>query len=228
MNAQRRKRVVLQVGLLLGGFGLVLVVGPAAAQAQCSGPNGSVAGVLRETLEAVSFPGGYRHAQATERGVLADGCGTLATFEGETSVQARSRVPVLGTLPDGTPVLGSGPISGTFHVDTTSGRVPGKLGGQLDFAPLYGVTAPWNLVGCPCPFVLALGTWTTLGGDRTGGAFNGFALVPFACGPLSPNGFCYVDPTGTLGTPGVPFPLGSEDFDQHGTPQAIFVITLIQ
>jgi hypothetical protein len=238
MEPHRSQRGALKVGLLAAG----VLLGLSSTTAWADGcafqgltVNGTVKAVLRETLENVSWPDGTRQAQATEIGDFRDGCGTLSSLVGAAEAHANSRIPVLGALPNGLPILGKGPTSGTFLVDTAaSGQQPGTLDGELDFTTLYG--SP--LCGGPCPFVLASGTWSTLGDNQTGGGFGGVALVPFdttqGCpAVLSPTGWCYLDPTSTLtGFPvagGTLAPLGAGDFSQRdGTPQAIFIVTLFQ
>jgi hypothetical protein len=193
---------------------------------------GSVLGVLNETRERIGinldnpsplnqgkFVDGFRMANATERGTLFNGCGTLAGFEGEIHVQATSRIPANfgGTVSDN-PNLGIGPISGRFHIEGGDGRIGGRLNGVLDFVP---TNASVRLCGGPCPFVMASGSWTT---NDKAGSFAGFALVPVQ--PV-PGVWVYVDPTGVLtGAPNAVVPLTPEDFNADGLPEAKFIINL--
>jgi hypothetical protein len=238
MEPQRSQRGALKVGLLAAG--LVLGLGPTAALAdsctfQGLTVNGTVKAVLRETREKVTWSATSREAKATENGDLREGCGSLSPLVGTAQAKGQSEIPVLGTLPNGLPILGKGPTSAKFHIDTAaSGRVTGELGGELDFTTLYG--SP--LCGGPCPFVLASGTWSTQGNDQTGGGFGGVALVAFdatqGCPTaLSPTGWCYLDPTATLtGFPvpgGTLVPLDAGNFsEKDGLPEAVFIVTLFQ
>jgi hypothetical protein len=217
---------MLKAGLLAAG--LLLAVGPAAAWAQgCTLPlptgsvpvNGSVAGVLVETIEQVTIAPNEegaleRSAKAKEVGALGNGCGSLASLVGRIQVHAESWVPVLDPT---VPLLGAGPISGMFHVYPAAGgaALKGALAGSLDFS----ATHPNDMCGGPCPWVYANGDWSiTKAGLK--GQFTGLALVPFPCAW----GFCYLDPTGTLG----PDPVALTPEELIPEPSAKFVITLFQ
>jgi hypothetical protein len=220
------KRIALKAGLLAAG--ILLALGPAPAGAQgCtltlptgSWPvNGTVAGVLVETIEHTAIVPNEeavleRHARAKEMGELGHGCGSLASFAGRIQVHAESWVPVLDHT---VPLLGTGPISGVFHIYPVDGAKPmkGALSGSLNFYP----THPNELCGGPCPWVYASGDWSIA---KTGakGQFAGLALVPYPC----ELGLCYWDPTGTLGTG--PVALTPEELIP--APSAKFVITLFQ
>ncbi len=232
-GSKRNVLNVLKVGLLAAG--LLLGVGPAAAWAEgCSlpsgqGVNGWLGGVLVETIEQAEIglgeSGLERHAKATERGTLSGACGSLAALRGRIMVHAESWIPVLDPS---VPLLGIGPITGTFHIypdGQDSGSLKGALAGSLDFTP----TQPNDNCQLGCPWVGAQGTWTTTGKNSTGGLFGGLALVPAPC-PTGV-GLCYYDPTQTLGEalPGWPFavvPL--TDAELIPAPSAKFVITLFQ
>ncbi len=223
---------------------VLLLLGPAAAFAQCISPN-SISGILTETMEnppaqapplgpllAGTFANGSRQAQATELGVLAHGCGSLVSLAGNITVQAGSNVPVTAFG------LGVGSISGTFGVDTASGHVQGQLSGVLDFTPTNSNKADCS--GKPCPWVYASGNWSAHGQSDQSGAFSGLALVPFLCPGFGPTGLCYLDPTGALFAVAggmqvsVSPPLflvalnPNTDFDRFGNPGAKFIITLYQ
>jgi hypothetical protein len=225
---------------------LLLLVGPAAAFAQCPVPlaqpavsaPGSILGILRETRERLkvnmndpsplnqgTFVDGYRVANATEVGTLVAGCGTLEGFSGTITVQATSKIP-MNVGADGAN-LGIGPIQGTFNVDSTLGRINGQLSGILDFVP---TNSSVQLCGGPCPFVTTAGTWKSNGKKRgididKVGSFAGVALVPFQ---HPANGaWLYLDPTGVLtGTQNAFVPLTAQDFNADGLPEAKFIITL--
>jgi hypothetical protein len=228
-----RGRGVLKVGLLAAA--LLLALGPSAAWA-CS-----VSGALLETLEsppagvggrgpldAGTYPDGLgiRLAQATEIGVFTGNCPTLV---GPVEVHAQSRVnvqvdangdPVLG--PMGTPVLLSGPITGGFKVTAATGVVRATLDGTLDFAP----------VNFGYPFVNVGGSWKTKGAGGITGSFSGVALIPIPNdllpppAPPSPTGWSYIDVTGALGNQGSPVALTADQFTEHGSPMAMFLVTL--
>jgi len=254
----------LQVAIVL--IGLAVSFSSARASEPCAiqgplGPvavNGTVMGVLLETMEnppAHAAPGGtgplasgtypvgqgVRLAQATERGVLVNGCGTLAGLVGEIVVHAQSRVmvvtdtagePVLNPV-TGAPDLGVGPFGGRFTIKSVAGPVSGKIEGLLDFSPTASTSTLCN--GSPCPFVWVQGEWTTA---RNGGQLIGVALVPFQSPAfdafLGAGTWLYLDPTGTL--PGFPIgqgatvsPLNVDDFSTtFGTPLAKFLVTLFQ
>lgn len=197
-----------------------------------TGSTGSVLGVLNETRERINialdnpsplnqgkFVDGFRVANATERGFLFNGCGTLAGFEGEIHVNATSRIPAnLGGNVTDNPNLGIGAISGTFHIESRNGRIDGRLNGVLDFVPTNSTV---TLCGGPCPFVMASGSWKT---NNKAGSFAGFALVPVQ---PAPGLWVYVDPTGVLtGAPNAIVPLTAEDFNVEGLPEAKFIINL--
>ncbi len=256
---------LLQLAVVLAGLAVTSI--PARAGEPCAilgplGPvpvNGTVMGVLLETMEnapAHAAPGGtgplasgtypvgqgVRLAQATERGTLANDCGTLAGLAGEIVVRAQSRVMVV-TDPTGAPVmnpgtgapdLGVGPFDGRFTVQTAAGPVSGMIEGLLDFRPTASTSTACN--GWPCPFVWVQGDWSTL---RDGaGQLIGVALVPFRSPAFDAifgaGTWLYLDPTGTL--PGVPIgqgvtvsPLDAGDFSTtFGTPLAKFLVILYQ
>jgi len=226
--------------------GLLMLVGPAAAFAQCPVPlaqpatssPGSILGVLRETRERLSlnmddpsplnqgkFVDGFRVANATEVGTLVAGCGTLAGFNGTITVLATSKIP-MNVATDGAN-LGIGPIEGTFRIDSTLGRINGQLHGILDFVP---TNSSVQLCGGPCPFVTTSGSWKSVDTRRgididKGGSFAGVALVPFQ---HPANGaWLYLDPTGVLnGTQNAFVPLTPQDFNADGLPEAKFIINL--
>jgi hypothetical protein len=221
---------------------LLVLLGPAAAFAQCAVPlaqpavssTGSILGVLRETRERLGasmqdasplnqgqFVDGFRVANATEAGSLVYGCGTLAGFAGEIKVQATSKVPMNVAAANSNPNLGIGPITGTFKIDSAQGRINGRLNGVLDFVP---TNSSVQLCGGPCPFVTTSGSWKTSGLDKAG-SFAGVALVPFQ-DPGS-GAWIYLDPTGVLMHGINAFvPLTAEDFNTDGLPEAKFIINL--
>lgn len=220
----RGTRNAVKVGLLAAG--VLLGLSPMVASAQdCPAGANILQGVLVETIEQTDVRLGdegklERYARATERGALAVGCGSLAGLRGRMMVHAESWVEVFDPT---VPLLGAGPITGTFHIypEDGNGSVKGVLTGTLDFAPTRGDTSPWReQCGGPCPFVLVEGGWTTSGKSPIAGWFGGLALVPFPCGPS----LCYMDPTKTLGVG--PIPLTAEELIP--APSAKFVITLFQ
>ena len=225
---------------------LLMLLGPAAASAQCPVPltqpatsaPGSILGVLRETRERLKidlndpsplnqgkFVDGYRVANATESGSLMSGCGTLAGFAGEITVQATSNIP-MNIAADGAQ-LGIGPIQGTFRIDSSLGRINGRLNGVLDFVP---TNSSVQLCGGPCPFVTTSGSWKTVTTKKAvdldkAGSFAGVALVPFQ--HPATGAWLYLDPTGVLtGTQNAFVPLTSADFNADGLPEAKFIINL--
>jgi hypothetical protein len=225
------------------------LVTPVAASAQCPVPlmpgsvgQGSIIGVLNETMESPragtasgspllggAFTRGVRIAQATEKGALSvSPCGSLAGLAGTITVQAQSVIPVSGTDSYGLPILGSGPIRGSFKVQAPAGEISGKLDGSLMFTK-------------GSPVVAVFGSWNVNGSDGLAGSFGGVALVPFPYG----QGWFYVDPTGLLASsPGAMcafggtfpsckdnlylVPLQAGDFNQHGSPEAKFIINMYQ
>jgi hypothetical protein len=217
------KRFVIAAAFVAG-----VMPGVALADDCASGADGMITGVLTETMEsppAQAAPGGpllagtfppgqgVRLAQATENGVLANGCGSLISLEGQIVVHAQSRVALTSAG------LGTGPIGGTFSIATETGNISGKLTGTLDFTPTNN--------NVPIVYVND-GFWSTQGPDGLQGGFSGVALVPFPCGGET---WCYYDPTGVLtadGKPGYVFLDPASDFDQHGSPEAKFIITLFQ
>ena len=261
MNGKR----VLQLAAVVTALTITSI--PARADEPCAilgpvGPvpvNGTVMGVLLETMEnppANAAPGGtgplpsgtypvgqgVRLAQATERGTLAKGCGTLAGLVGEIVVHAQSRVmvvadatgaPVINPV-SGAPDLGVGPFDGRFAIKTDAGPVSGRIEGLLDFSQTASTSTVCN--GWPCPFVWVQGSWTTV---RNGaGGLIGVALVPFQNPAFDAifgaGAWLYLDPTGTL--PGIPIgqgvtvsPLDVGDFSTNfGTPLAKFLVILYQ
>ena len=233
MKPQRGRRITLKAGLLAAGLLLGLAPATAWAAEGCSLPtgqavNGRLGSVLVETIEHAEIvlgeTGLERNAGATERGTLANACGSLARLQGRIMVYAESSIPVLDPS---VPLLGVGPISGTLHIypDGGGASVKGVLAGTLDFTP----TQPNDNCARGCPWVGAQGTWTTAGKNSTSGGFAGLALVPAPC-PTG-EGLCYYDPTQTLGAalPGWPFavvPL--TDAELIPAPSAKFIITLFQ
>ncbi|HEV8675968.1 MAG TPA: hypothetical protein VGX21_18165 [Methylomirabilota bacterium] len=198
---------------------LLLVLSPGAARAcdfKGTPVNGTLTGVLLETTEHVSLrPGSVREAHAREAGTLSNGCGTLTGLEGTIKVRATSWIPMDPTTHD----LGVGPIAGSFQTGTSVG---GLLLGSLDFGPTNsGVT---DCGGGPCPFAWTSGTWMMSSPTPLVGSFTGVALIPFGCS-LAP-GWCYLDPTGTMGPAWTPIPVPPEATERRGHPEAAFVITL--
>jgi len=242
------KRLVVATALVVG----VMPAANVAAQ-ECSG--NTITGVLTETMESApahaapggtgplaagSYPPGQgvRLAQATEKGTLGiNACGTLTSFAGPITVHAQSTISYT-TDGNGDPLINpatglvdltSGPINGAFKINTATGNVSGTLDGTLDFKALCP--------GAPaCPLVSASGTWTTKGQNKTSGTFSGVAFVPFEIdqsgNPSAGSGvWVYFDPFGVLPGPrmGPLVFLTDADFNQqHGTPEAKFVITLVQ
>jgi hypothetical protein len=215
MEPHRGGRGALKVGLLVAG--LLLGLGPAAAEAQqCTLQdgtvvNGSVLGVLTETIERVDFVATdepsdpvHRVATAKEVGSLTQGCGSLAFLEGAVKVQ-----PVISDVSLAT---GVGPITGSvkFYPSSSGGGVlKGTLTGTLDFTPAFG----------GLPFVNVSGTWN-IPSSGLGGGFAGVALVPFPCEAAT--GFCYFDVTGALGGGLVPLTIP----ETQPAPSAKFIVTL--
>ena len=187
----QKTHLSLTVGLLL--VGLLLALSPAIALAQ-----GFAQAVLYEVLEsppARPSTGGAvgafvpdpvdgtltRLAQATEAGPVVFGTGSLVSWQNSgVVIHAQSRVDL---------TTGSGPVSGSFTVDTAGGTISGKLSGTLDLSPVLSNTAP---------LAPTWGTWGTLGkrSSRLGGTFQGVAQIPVDCGLLGgPAGyFCYLKP----------------------------------
>ncbi|HEV8675182.1 MAG TPA: hypothetical protein VGX21_14125 [Methylomirabilota bacterium] len=205
MEPHRGGRGALKVGLLAAG--LLLALGPVAADAECTG--NSIVGVLTETIERVDFVATdepsdpvHRVATAKEVGTLTQGCGSLAFLEGAVKVQ-----PVISDVSLAT---GVGPITGSvkFYPSSSGGGVlKGTLAGTLDFTPAFS----------GLPFVNVSGTWIipSLG---VSGNFAGVALLAFPC--AAPTGFCYID----LDNPGEVVPLTIPE--TQPAPLSKFVVTL--
>jgi hypothetical protein len=215
MSTQWRRR---DGWLLAASLLLLLLLSPAAARAcdfQGATVSGTLTGLLLETTEHVTVRADVREAHAREVGTLSDHCGTLTDLGSVLRVHAVSRIPMDPATHD----LGIGPISGAFSTDTSAG---GLLLGSLDFRPTNSGVTDCN--GGPCPFAWVAGTWTIASPTPLVGAFSGVALIPFPCSLGL--GWCYLDPTGTVGPPSTPTPIRPEAMTRRRWPEATLVITL--
>ena len=216
-KAGRRRRWDLTRGWLAGGVLLALSPTPAwACTFQGTTVSGTLTAVLLETTEQVRG-GSVRDARARETGPLFNGCGTLTGLGSIIRARGESWIPMDPTTHD----LGVGPVAGSFQTDASAG---GLLLGSLDFRPTNSAVTACN--GGPCPFAWVSGTWTISSPSPLVGAFTGVALIPFACSLGL--GWCYLDPTGTVGPVSTPIPILPAELNKRGLPEAKFVITLYQ